>query len=132
MTKKETFQTVISVLVNVGADEDLVTAMKHELDLLEKKNSKANSEKQEANIELGNRVLDLLTDSDNGLTATEIMENVDFSNIKGIEKLSLPKINAVLSNLGKVQKKINKGRDKKRTVFTIGTGEGFNNKEVAE
>ena len=125
MTKKEKFQTIINILTTVSADAELITAMEHEIELLDKKGSKGNAKKQEANLELGNRIVDLLTESEGALTATEILENVDFSNIEGIEKLSLPKINAVLSNLGKVQKKINKSKDKKRTVFTIGTGEGF-------
>lgn len=129
MTKKEAFNQIIAILHEQG-EEALENIMAHEVELLAKKTSgKGNKKNLEINAQIRAKILDVLTAADSPMGATEIMEAVDISNIEGLNKLSLSKINANLSIMGKTDKTINKSKDKRRSVFSIGTGQGFTMKD---
>lgn len=132
LTKKEAFNQIISILHEQG-EEALENIMIHEVELLAKKTGgKGNKKNAEINEQIRAKILDVLTAADAPMGATEIMEAVDISDIEGLDKLSLSKVNANLSIMGKTEKTIDKTKDKRRSVFSIGSGIGFIVKEAGE
>lgn len=129
MTKKKAFNQIIDILHERG-EEALENIMLHEVELLSKKTSgKGNKKNNEINSQIRAKIQDVLAAADSPMGATEIMEAIDISDIEGLDKLSLSKINANLSIMGKTDKTINKSKDKRRSVFSIGTGQGFTVKD---
>ena len=125
VTKKDRYAEIRAILKEQGKDE-LVEFIDHEVELLSKKStSKSAAKNSAANAQLDSRILSLLEENEAGLTASQILKNVDVSGIEGLAELSLPKINNRLSALGKEQKAIDRAKDKKSVIFKIGKGEGF-------
>ena len=125
VTKKDRYAEIRAILEELGKDE-LVEFIDHEVELLSKKStSKSTAKNAAANAQLDARILKLLEENEAGLTASQILKNVDVSGIEGLAELSLPKINNRLSALGKEQKAIDRAKDKKTVVFKLGTGDGF-------
>ena len=126
VTKKDNFTAIYDFLKNNG-QESLATVMEHELELLAKKsNSGGNKTNKTAkiNAKLKERVLEMLKNGDS-LTATQIMKGLDISGIEGLAELSLPKITRLLTDMGKVDKTLDRSKDKKGATFKLGTGNGF-------
>lgn len=126
VTKKDRFTEIRNILKEMGKDE-LVEFIDHELELVSKKStSKKATANQEANAQLDERILKLLGEHEGGLTASQVLNQVDISGIEGLADLSLPKINNRLTALGKEQKKVDRKKDKRTVLFKLGTGDGYN------
>jgi hypothetical protein len=126
VTKKDNFTAIYDFLKNNG-QESLATVMEHELELLEKKSNsggKKTNKTAKINAQLKERVLEMLQGGDS-MTATQIMKGLDISGIEGLAELSLPKITRLLTDMGKVDKTLDRSKDKKGATFKIGTGNGF-------
>ena len=114
ITKKEMFLQVIALAqgeeISVSVDEIMEFA-RHEIDLLNKKaNSKSKKEKANdaENIRLSDLILEVLLNSENALTISEIMAKND-----DLGALSNQKVSALMKKLvdgGQVVKSVNKGR----------------------
>lgn len=114
ITKKEMFLQVIALAqgeeISVSVDEIMEFA-RHEIDLLNKKaNSKSKKEKANdaENVRLSDLILEVLLNSENALTISEIMAKND-----GLGALSNQKVSALMKKLvdgGQVVKTVNKGR----------------------
>ena len=114
ITKKEMFLQVIALAqgeeISVSVDEIMEFA-RHEIDLLNKKaNSKSKKEKANdaENIRLSDLILEVLLNSENALTISEIMAKND-----ELGDLSNQKVSALMKKLvdgGQVVKSVNKGR----------------------
>lgn len=114
ITKKEMFLQVIALAqgeeISVSVDEIMEFA-RHEIDLLNKKaNSKSKKEKANdaENIRLSDLILEVLLNSENALTISEIMAKND-----DLGALSNQKVSALMKKLvdgGQVVKTVNKGR----------------------
>lgn len=114
ITKKEMFLQVIALAqgeeISVSVDEIMEFA-RHEIDLLNKKAS-SKSKKEKANdaenIRLSDLILEVLLNSENALTISEIMAKND-----DLGALSNQKVSALMKKLvdgGQVVKTVNKGR----------------------
>jgi hypothetical protein len=124
ITKKDRFTEIRDILKELGKDE-LVEFIDHEVELLSKKStSKKAVANQTINAELDERILELLGEYEDGLTASQILNKMDVSGIEGLADLSLPKINTRLTALGKEQK-VDRKKEKKVVLFKLGTGDGF-------
>lgn len=90
MTKREKFTALLSLLESYESDspivegfsvEDATAFLSHEVELLDKKNAvkgeKKPTEKQKQNAEIGEMVVDLLNDTDGGLTITQMLKTLD-------------------------------------------------------
>ena len=114
ITKKEMFLQVIALAqgeeISVSVDEIMEFA-RHEIDLLNKKaNSKSKKEKANdaENTRLSDLILEVLLNSENALTISEIMAKND-----DLGALSNQKVSALMKKLvdgGQVVKTVNKGR----------------------
>lgn len=114
ITKKEMFLQVIALAqgeeISVSVDEIMEFA-RHEIDLLNKKaNSKSKKEKANdaENVRLSDLILEVLLNSENALTISEIMAKND-----DLGDLSNQKVSALMKKLvdgGQVVKTVNKGR----------------------
>ena len=114
ITKKEMFLQVIALAqgeeISVSVDEIMEFA-RHEIDLLNKKaNSKSKKEKANdaENVRLSDLILEVLLNSENALTISEIMAKND-----DLGALSNQKVSALMKKLvdgGQVVKTVNKGR----------------------
>lgn len=123
ITKKEMFNAIKAVLqredVEVNgaiAKSDMVDALDHEVDLLEKKalNKKA-TKNQEQNEVLKDEILNVLTDV--GATITDIQAKSDV-----LASLNNQKITALLRQL-KENGKVVKTYDKKKAYFALASDE---------
>ena len=107
MTKRENFTAIVSVLESANR-VDLADVMRHELELLDKKNaSKKPTSVQVANESLKNVILNYVTDVP--MTATEIM-----AAIPGIT--SNQKASALLNQMVKAGT-LNKVVEKRKSYF---------------
>ena len=114
ITKKEMFLQVIALAqgeeISVSVDEIMEFA-RHEIDLLNKKaNSKSKKEKANdaENVRLSDLILEVLLNSENALTISEIMTKND-----DLGALYNQKVSALMKKLvdgGQVDKSVNKGR----------------------
>ena len=97
MTKKQMFEQILSHL-NDEAEQKFIL---HEIELLDKKNAHRSSkptEKQEANMEIKDTIVDYLGTYEEGVTVTHLMENVpEFAD------LSNQKLSALLRQLREEQ-----------------------------
>lgn len=120
VTIKDRFTEIEGILRDGGYD-DLADFMLERIEKLNKKSpSKAGSKNDDV---ISERILALLENSE-GMTATEIYNALDVSDLEDVV-LSLPKITARLTYLGKTEKKIDRMTDKKRVYFVLGSGVGF-------
>jgi predicted transcriptional regulator len=112
VTKKDNFNAIVEVLEKAGKPE-LVTVMKHEIELLEKKNSYKSSKPTKAQTEnegIKSQIMEVLSAEPNRLfTATEVVKAVN-------PELSNQRVSALLRQLveaGSVAKTI----DKRKSYF---------------
>lgn len=114
VTKRDNFNAIVEVLEKAGKPE-LVAVMKHELELLEKKNSYKSDKPTKAQVEnegLKSQIMEVLGAEPNRLfTATEVVKAVN-------PELSNQRVSALLRQLveaGSVVKTI----DKRKSLFQI-------------
>lgn len=97
MTKKQMFEQIMSHVT----DEKEKAFLAHEIELLDKKNAHRSSkptEKQEANMEIKDTIVDYLGSCKEGVTVTHLMKNVpEFAD------LSNQKLSALLRQLREEQ-----------------------------
>ena len=90
MTKREKFNALLTLLNDFENDaiivegfsaEDACEFISHEIDLLDKKNAvkgeKKPTEKQKQNADIGEMVIDLLNNTDGGLTITQMLKSIE-------------------------------------------------------
>lgn len=116
VTKRENFEAIKAILVERGEDA-LVAVMEHEIELVSKKRN-APTKAQKANVELVEKVYDILAASDVAMTATEIFNVAVAEGIEGIT--SNQKVSALLKMLGD---RIVKETNGKKSTFKVADAE---------
>lgn len=118
MTKREMFNAIKAVS-EVAANEEMVAFIDHEIELLSRKRSGSGkpTKNQEKNVEIKNVIVQILTDAENGMTATEILNvfKADYPQF-GVE--SNQKVSSLTKQLvddGVIVKVV----DKKKSYFTV-------------
>lgn len=114
MTKREMFNALLEIPA-VAANAELVNGIKHELDLLERKNSSISSKdiaRLEANEVLKERILKILTDSPAAMTVTEILKALDDP------ELSHSKVNQMVAQL-KIAGSVIREEIKRKAYFSV-------------
>lgn len=116
ITKRENFEAIKAILVERGEDA-LVAVMDHEIELVSKKRN-APTKAQKANVELVEKVYDILAASDVAMTATEIFNVAVANEVEGIT--SNQKVSALLKMLGD---RIVKETNGKKSTFKVADAE---------
>ena len=114
VTKKDNFNAIVTVLEQAGR-ADLVKVMKHEIELLEKKNSYKSDKPtkvQIANVALKEQIVEILTAAGAPMTASEVLKAL------GDENLSGSKVTAMLTQL-KNDGTVIRTEDKRKAFFSI-------------
>ena len=108
ITKKDRFNQLLTI-AEVSANEDLVTFIKHEIELLEKKASKSGSTKtQKENEEIKSQLVVELAEVGKAVTISEFMKASEYAG-----QFSNQKLSAMLKQLkenGLVEKTVVKGK----------------------
>lgn len=112
VTKRENFEAIKAILAERGEDA-LVAVMEHEIELVSKKRN-APTKAQKANVELVEKVYDILAASDVAMTATEIFNVAVANEVEGIT--SNQKVSALLKMLGD---RIVKETNGKKSTFKV-------------
>ena len=111
MTKRDKFVEIVDVLTETGADETLVEAIKHEIELLDKRKG---AERKPTKAQLANEALkadmvDILADGP--MTATDVAKATDES----VQKIS--QLFRQLVADGRVTR--TEGKGKTKTTFSV-------------
>lgn len=121
ITKRDNLNYLIE---KYGDDPRVVEFAKHEIELLDKKNSsKATSKVATENIEVANKIVEVLKETDKLVTVTELLANPVVSEIrvynedtKAVDKaLTNQKLTYILNHDSRVEKII----DKKKSYFRV-------------
>ena len=118
ITKKENFEAIRAILVERGEDE-LVAVIDHEIELVSKKRN-TQTKAQKANVELVEKVYEILQASDVPMTAGEVFNTARDNGIDEIT--SNQKASALLKMLvdaNRVEKLI----DGKKSTFKVAEAE---------
>ena len=110
VTKKEMFKKVVEMATRLG-EEDIAIFANHEIELLENKKT-APTATQKANVELKDKIVEVLATCPNPVTVTELLGTQD------LQGFTNQKISALLSQLVK-ENKVVRTSDKKKAFFTI-------------
>lgn len=111
LTKKDLFNKLLEI-EEIGANEELVGFINHELELLEKKANRTGITKtQKENEGIKDIILETLRLEGTPMTITQLQETD-----KTLEGLSNQKISALLAQLVNINKVI-RTKDKKTTLF---------------
>ena len=123
--KKITKRDVLNHIIETYANDTMVVEFaKHEIELLDKKNSsKATSKVATENIEVANKIVEVLKETDKLVTVTELLANPVVSEIrvynedtKAVDKaLTNQKLTYILNHDSRVEKII----DKKKSYFRV-------------
>lgn len=114
VTKRENFEAIVAVLEQAGKP-DLVEVMKHELELLAKKNSYKSTKPtktQVANAGLKEQIVSILADAEKPMTASEVLKAL------ADESLSGSKVTAMLTQL-KNDGQVVRTEDKRKAFFSL-------------
>ena len=117
ITKKEMFTMVAKVVENSNVENkaEMLEFIAHEIELLEKKNSKSGLTKiQKENEFLMGQLLEALAEFDRPITVTEFMKESSHA----VATLSNQKLSALLKKLVDA-KKVVKSTEKKKSYFSI-------------
>lgn len=117
MTKKEMFAMVAKVVENseVANKAEMLEFLAHEVELLEKKNSKTGQTKtQKENEVLMAQLLEALAEFDKPITVSEFMKESSHE----VATLSNQKLSALLKKLVD-SKKVVKSTEKKKSYFSL-------------
>ena len=118
ITKKENFEAIRAILVERGEDE-LVAVIDHEIELVSKKRN-TQTKAQKANVELVEKVYEILQASDVPMTAGEIFNTARDNGIDEIT--SNQKASALLKMLVDANR-VEKLVDGKKSTFKIAEAE---------
>lgn len=113
MTKREMYTKILS-FAEIQADTELVNGIKHELELLDRKNSSDRKPSKNAaeNVGLKAEILEIMSKEPNRMfTATEIWKQME-----NYSDLSNQRISALLKQL-KEEGKIKRIEEKRRSLF---------------
>ena len=123
--KKITKRDVLNHIIETYANDTMVVEFaKHEIELLDKKNSsKATSKVATENIEVANKIVEVLKETDKLVTVTELLANPVVSEIrvynedtKVVDKaLTNQKLTYILNHDSRIEKVI----DKKKSYFRV-------------
>ena len=120
MTKKEMFEMIKEVCVD---KTDIIDFCNHEIELLNKKNSKTGATKtQKENEKIANMLIEELAKVGKPISITDLMntsEVVKNYMLENEKPLSNQKISAIFKQLVE-NKRIVRTQDKKKTYFSIG------------
>lgn len=116
VTKRENFEAIKAILVERGEDA-LVAVMDHEIELVSKKRN-APTKAQKANVELVEKVYEILAANGDAMTATEIFNVAVANEVEGIT--SNQKVSALLKMLGD---RIVKETNGKKSTFKVADAE---------
>ena len=112
MTKKEMFQK-LATLTEVSADPELSAFVQHEIELLDKRNSKkAPTKNQKANEDIKTTILDVLTTLDSPVTVSDLLQHEPLS------QYSNQKISALL-RLMVEENTVVKTIEKRKSYFAV-------------
>lgn len=117
ITKKEMFTMVAKVVENSNVENkaEMLEFIAHEIELLEKKNSKSGLTKiQKENEFLMGQLLEALAEFDRPITVTEFMKESSHA----VATLSNQKLSALLKKLVDA-KKVVKSTEKKKSYFSV-------------
>ena len=117
MTKKEMFTMVAKVVENSDAvnKAEMLEFLAHEVELLEKKNSKsAPTKTQKENEVLKAQLLEALAEFEKPVTVSEFMKESSHE----VATLSNQKLSRLLNDLVKVEKVV-KTTEKKKSLFSV-------------
>lgn len=128
VTKKENLMAISKLIKfevgNIITEEEREQYLKfinHEIELIDKKAiSRGTTANQEENTKIGELIKDILGNSEDALTITEIMEYdeiAEYRTIKG-DKLSNQKISAIITQL-KNKNEVIRVQDKKKAMFKL-------------
>lgn len=118
VTKKENFEAIKAILVDGGYDE-LAEVMNHEIELVSKKRS-TQTKAQKANVELVEKVYEILAGATEPMTAGEVFNTARDNGIDEIT--SNQKASALLKMLVDAQR-VEKLVDGKKSTFKIAEAE---------
>lgn len=110
-TKKEFFGMLLE-MESVQANAELVGFINHEIELLDKKASKSASKRDNANSELGSKLVEELRGIGKAVTISEFMK---LSEVAKTEELSNQKISSIFSKL----------KDTKEVTRTVIKGKAY-------
>lgn len=113
VTKKDNFNAIVAVLEKANKPE-LVEVMKHEIELLEKKNSYKSTKPtktQVANEALKVRIAEVMSNG-KAFTASEVLKALDSAD------LTASKVTAMLTQM-KNDGKVVRTEDKRKAYFTL-------------
>ena len=123
--KKITKRDVLNHIIETYANDTMVVEFaKHEIELLDKKNSsKAISKSATENVEIANKIVEVLKETDKLVTVTELLANPVVSEIrvynedtKAVDKaLTNQKLTYILNHDSRVEKIV----DKKKSYFRV-------------
>lgn len=120
LTKKEMFEMIKEVCVD---KTDIIDFCNHEIELLNKKNSKTGATKtQKENEKIANMLIEELTKIGKPISITDLMNTSEVVKNYVLENerpLSNQKISAIFKQLVE-NKRIVRTQDKKKTYFSIG------------
>lgn len=126
ITKKENLIAIGKLIENMEnltreEKEQYLHFLEHEIELIDKKAiARGTTANQEENAKIAELIKDILSNSENALTITEIMEYDDiaeYRTIKG-DKLSNQKISAIITQL-KNKNEVIRIQDKKKAMFKL-------------
>lgn len=107
MTKKQYFGVLLEI---VKGNEDLESFINHEIELLDKKASSGTKTKNQVeNENIKVEILNALADFGKGVTVTELMNKVAYSN---------QKLSALLKQLVE-ENKVERTEDKRKVYFSL-------------
>jgi len=118
MTKKEMFAMVLAVVEGSNAEnkEEMVKFINHEVELLEKKNSKSGQTKVQKENEILLTQLELaLKEFDRPVTISEFMKESTHE----VATLSNQKLSALMKKLVEDRKTVVKTVEKKKSYFSL-------------
>ncbi len=118
ITKKENFEAIRAILVERGEDE-LVAVIDHEIELVSKKRN-TQTKAQKANVELVEKVYEILQASDVPMTAGEVFNTARDNGIDEIT--SNQKASALLKMLVDANR-VEKLVDGKKSTFKVAEAE---------
>jgi len=112
MTKRENFNELLTI-ATASNRSDLVEFINHELELLDKKNKapKKPTATQIENEKIKDEIIAVISNSEKGMTATEIVKSLD-------REISVSKVTALLTQL-REDNTVVRTVDKRKAYFSI-------------
>lgn len=120
VTKKERYAQIRDIVID---NPDLVAFIDHEIELLNKKNSKSGISKvQVENVKVADMLVNELAIIGKPVTITELMnssETIASYKLDNGNSLTNQKISSILNKLAKAQDRVVRTEDKKKVYFSL-------------